>query len=181
MVAERYARALHEIASAIHREDAIEEELGNLSKALKSDPGLERFFENPCLKTDEKRQFLQKLYPERGEEFSGTLLDFFTVLFKKNRFNLIHEISLSFKRIADETKGRGAAEIRSAVPLAAEQESQIVNRLEEIAGYKITVNKEVDPSLIGGIVVKIKNKIIDGSVKFQIDTLKKELTSIRGN
>ena len=180
LVAERYARALYEIARGIHRDDLIELELDNLSKALKNNPDLERFFENPYLKTDEKRKFLQKLYQERREEFYETLLDFFTVLFEKNRFGLIHEIALSFKRIADEAKGQGVAEVRSAVPLGAKQESQIINRLEEIAGYKITVKKEVDSSLIGGIVVKIKNKIIDGSVKFQIDSLKKELVSIHG-
>ena len=175
LVAERYARALYEIARGIHRDDQIELELEHLSKALKSDAGLERFFDNPYLKTDEKRKLLQKLYQERREEFYETLLDFFTVLFEKNRFGLIHEIALSFKRIADEAKGQGIAEVRSAAPLGAQQEAQIVKRLEEIAGYKITVKKHVDPSLIGGIVVQIKNKIIDGSVKFQIDSLKKEL------
>ena len=178
LVAERYARALYEIARAIHRDDQIGTELDHLSKALRSDPGLERFFDNPYLNTGEKRKFLQKLYQERREEFYETLLDFFTVLFEKNRFMLIHEISKNFKRISDEAKGQGVAEIRSAVPLRAGQESEIVSRLEQIAGYKIMVKTEVDSSLVGGVVVKIKNKIIDGSVKFRIDLLKKELTQV---
>ena len=114
---------------------------------------------------------------ERREEFYETLLDFFTVLFEKNRFVLIHEISKSFKRIADEAQGQGIAEIRSAVALTPENEQKIVRQLEKIAGYKIKVKKEVDPSLVGGVVVKIKNKIIDGSVQFQINRLKKELTT----
>lgn len=177
LVAERYARALFEIARTIHRDEEIEAELENLSSALKKDPSLERFFGNPSLKTEDKRKFLQKLYQERREEYYETLLDFFTILFKKDRFTLIHEISKSFKRIADEAQGQGTAEIRSAVPLKSEQVAILVNRLETIAGYKITVKKEIDPALVGGVVVKIKNKIIDGSVKFKIESLKKELTS----
>ncbi len=180
LVAERYARALFELAKTLHCDEKIEVELDNLSRALKAEPELEKFFDNPYLKTADKRKFLQKLYQERQQNFYETLLDFYTVLFEKNRFGLIHEIRLSFKRIADEAKGQGVAEIRSAVALDAKHESQIVQRLEEIAGYKILVQKTVDASLIGGVVVKIKNKIIDGSVKFQMDLLKKELTAIRG-
>ena len=175
LAAERYARALFEIARAIHRDEPIQAELDHLSKALKSDPGLEKFFENPYLKTEQKRKFLQSLYQERREEFYETLLDFFTILFEKNRFGLIHEISAEFKRIADEAKGQGVAEIRSAAPLGEDHRSRIVRRLEEIAGYRIMVRQEVDPSLVGGVVVKIKNKIIDGSIKFKINHLKKEL------
>jgi len=179
LVAERYARALYEIAKSLHRDDVIQVELQNLSKALTQDPSLGKLFDNPELTTAEKRKFLQKLYQERREDYYETLLDFFTVLFEKNRFGLIHEISLEFLRISDEDKGQGVAEIRSAVPLNAAQESKIVGRLEQIAGYKIMVKKEVDPSLVGGVVVKIKNKIIDGSVQFKINSLKKELSQVR--
>ena len=179
LVAERYARALFEIARVIHKDEEIEAELENLSLALKNSPDLERELSNPSIKAEIKRKFLLKLYQERKEAFYETLLDFYTILFKKNRFNLIHEISVCFKRIADEAQGQGVAEIRSASPLAAAHETQIVSRLEKIAGYKITVKKEVDPSLVGGVIVKIKNKIIDGSIQFQISEIKKELTKIR--
>lgn len=179
LAAERYARALFEIARVLHRDEEIEAELENISSALKADPEIERQLANPVLKTEDKRKFLQKLYQERRQDFYETLLDFYTVLFEKNRFPLIHEIAISFKRIADEAQGQGVAQIRSAVALKPDQEARIVNRLEAMAGYKITVTKEVDPALVGGVVVRIKNKIIDGSVKFQIDSMKKELVQIR--
>lgn len=175
LVAERYARALFEIARTLHKDEEIEAELESISSALLADPGFEKMFSNPSLKTDQKRKFLQKLYQERQQEYYEVLLDFFTILLEKERFVLIHEIAKSFKRIADEAQGQGVAEIHSAVPLKPEHESKILSRLEQIAGYKITVKKEVDPALIGGIVVKIKNKILDGSVKFKINSLKKEL------
>lgn len=179
LVADRYATALFEIARVLHKDEEIEAELESLSRALQDDPALEKSFANPSLKAEEKRKFLQKIYQERKEPFYETLLDFFSLLFEKDRFNMIHAIAVSFKRIADEAQGQGVAEIRSAVPLSQVSEAAIVSRLEKIAGYKIVVKKEVDPSLVGGVVVKVKNKIIDGSVRYKIDMMKSELMKIR--
>ncbi len=179
LAANRYAQALFEIARATHKDEEIEAELCAFSDALKSSPELEKALNNPGFKNEQKRKFLLKLYQERNHEIYETLLNFFSVLFEKNRFNLIHDIAVSFKRIADEAQGQGTAEIRTAVPLGTRDEETIVRKLEQIAGYKIAVKKEVDPSLIGGVVIKVRNKIIDGSVKYKIDILKKELTKIR--
>ncbi len=180
LVAERYAQALFELVRPIGRDEQVEAELENFSAALKSDPGLERLFGNPYLKTHEKRVFLEKLYSGR-DEASKILVDFYTVLFEKGRFALVHEIAVVFKRIADEAQGQAIAQIRSAAPLSAQQEAAIVGRLEAMAGYKIEAEKTVDPSLIGGVVVRLKNKIFDGSVRHRIDEMKIELSKIQAN
>lgn len=180
LVAERYARALFEIARSLNKDEQIEAELENFSHALKADPELERGLTNPYLNLDQKRKMIEGIYGKQKEDYYGVLQDFFAVLFKKNRFNLIHEIAGVFKRIADEAQGQATVEIRSAVPLAPQAESQIVSRLEKMAGSKITVKKAVDPTLIGGIVVRIKNKIIDGSVKHKIRTIQKQLIKVHG-
>ena len=67
----------------------------------------------------------------------------------------------------------------TATVLSPMHEGQIVSRMEKIAGYKITVKKDIDARLIGGVVVKVKNKVWDGSVRHKIDLIKKELTKIR--
>ncbi len=179
VAATRYAQALFEIARGLHQDAEIEEELESLSQALKQSPQMEKFLNRPHIHRDEKRKLLQKIYQERRHEIYETLLDFFTLLFEKGRFGLIHEIAVSFKRIADEAQGQGIAELRSAVTLDAATEARIVSNLEKLAGYKITVKKEVDPTLIGGVVIRVKNKIIDGSIKHRIEVLKKELTKIQ--
>ena len=120
-------------------------------------------------------KFLQKIYQEKRHEVYGVLLNFFTLLLEKRRFHLIHEIAVTFKRIADEAQGQGVAEIRSAVELSADTQARLVSKLEKLAGYKITVKKEVDRSLIAGVVIRVKNKVIDGSIRHHLDHLKKEL------
>ena len=188
--ARRYAQALFDIARDLHRDDDVGSELDSLSAALIRMPEIEKFMENPSLKTEEKRRFFQRLYqkspskadlPKAGGETSvpELLLNFFTVLFEKNRFYLLHDIALEFKKIADQAKGQGTAEIHSAVTLKPEAQHQITQRLESLAGYKISVKNVVDSSLIGGVVVKIRNKVIDDSVTHKIQMIRKELMKIR--
>ena len=179
LAAGRYAQALFEIARLTHQDEEIAAELESLSTALKGTPSIEKVFANPALKAVEKREFLGRIFQGKMHPFYGTLLDFFTILFRKNRFHLIHEIASSFRRIADEAEGQGKAQLRTAAPLDPALEAAIVSRLEKIAGARIVVEKEVDPTLLGGVVIKVKNKIIDGSVRSKIHSLKEQLTKIR--
>ncbi len=199
LVAQRYAQALFEIARELEQDEAIEAELESISLALQQAPEIEKFFSNPALKTEQKRKLLQHIYLEMtglsmaptdvprsrdcGQESNSQayniLLNFFSILFEKTRFYLIHEIAFYFKKIADEAQGQGVADICSAFALKPDAEKQIVNRLEKIAGYKITVKSVVDPSLIGGVVVKVRNKIFDDSVKNKIHLIRTELTKIQ--
>ena len=156
----------------------MRDELSVFCESLKSAPDTERFFGSPSFSLEDKRRFLQKIYQKRADQVQTTLVNFLTILLEKSRFGLIHEMSDCFKQIVDERHGMGVAELKSAVPLSPEVEREIVKALEKIAGYKITIKKEVDPSLIGGISVKIRNKVLDGSISHQLDLIKKELTKI---
>ena len=178
MAAHRYARALFEIARELHKDVEIEAELDSIAAALKSAPEIQKFLTNPRLGLQQKKKFLGLIYQERNHEVYEVLLNFFLVLFEKGRFYLIHEIALEFKRVADQAQGQGTAEIHSAVKLKPEAERAIVSRLEKIAGYKITVKNFVDASLIGGVAVKIRNKVIDDTVLNRVRAIKKELTKI---
>lgn len=178
LAAHRYAKALFEIARELHQDEEIEAELDSISAALKAAPQIEKFLTNPGLNLQEKKKFLGRIYQERNHEVYEILLNFFLILFEKSRFYLIHEVAVEFKRVADEAQGQGTAEIRSAAALKPEHERAIVSRLEKIAGYKITVKSFIDPSLIGGVAVKIRNKVIDDTVLNKIRSIKKELTKI---
>ena len=175
--ATRYAQALFEIARLTHQDELVEAELESFSKSLKDNQELQKFLLNPYFRVEQKRTFLQRLYQERRQDIYEQLLNFFTVLLEKNRFHMIHEIAVEFKRIADEAQGQGVAEIFSARPLDPKAEAAIVSRIEKIAGYKMTVKKEVSPQLLGGVTVRVKNKIIDGSLRYRLDIMKKELAT----
>ena len=189
LAAHRYAQALFEIARDLHQDEEVEAGLEALSESLRRSPDIERSLANPALKVEEKRRFFERIYqqhpPKAGSPLAVTppvnevLLNFFTLLFEKGRFYLLHDIAVFFKRSADEAQGQGMAEIRSAVTLKPEAQKLIVHRLEKLAGYKITVNSVVDPSLIGGVLVKVRNNVIDDTVKNKLQLFKKELTKIQ--
>ena len=179
LAAGRYARALFEIAHSLGKDEEIEAELESFSAALKSSPSIHAVLRNPYLRIEEKKKFLANIYRGKNHEVYKILQDFFSILFEKGRFELIHEIAVSFKKIADESQGQALAEIKTAVPLNPAAEKQILAQLEKITGYQITVKKSVDPRLVGGVEVRLKNRVINGSVKNRVELLKKELTRTR--
>ncbi len=179
LASHRYAQAIFEIAREAGEDEYVESELESLSAALKGTPGMERFLGNPALGQDEKRRILGRVFQGKGSKMDDVLLKFVLLLFEKNRFYLLHDVAVHFRKIADESQGQGVAEIRSAAPLKPEQQAAIVSRIEKISGKKMTVRAEVDESLIGGVVVKIGNKVIDDSARTKIGNFKKELTKIQ--
>ena len=179
VAAQRYARALFEISREAGRDQWVEDELEAFSAALKGSEELQSFLESPKVSAEEKRKLLEKISPASGDAVAQVLNKFFALLLKKNRFTLIHEIAVAFKRISDEAQNEAMAEIKTAVPLTGDLERQMVSRLEKMTGAKIAVKKEVDPRLIGGVSVRMNNKILDGSIYSKIQSLKRQLVSAR--
>ncbi len=173
LAAQRYAKALFELTRPERLDEAVEAELVALSQALKTSPEIESFLLNPRLRFEEKKRFLERLYP--AGPTSKVLNGFFALLFEKHRFDLVHEIAVAYKKIADEAQGQALAQIKSASPLSSEHEGALVARLERIAGRTLTVRKEVDPALIGGVSVRIGHRVLDGSVRRGLDRLRQEL------
>ncbi len=179
IIATRYAQALFNVVVAQHLDGEVEEELIAFSSALQSSSDLKKFFESPKFDFESKRKFLQRIYQERRSQQHGILINFFSLLLEKKRFYLIHEIAIAFKKISDDFQGQSVAEIKTAVPLDHPTEKMIVAQLEKLAGYHITVKKVVDPKLLGGVAVRVRNRIIDGSVRHELDRMKKVLTQIK--
>ncbi len=179
LAAQRYAGALLELVKPLGKDEEAEAELVAFSETLRASPELERVLNHPKLSTEDRKRLISKLYSGTAGEIYPILVQFFGVLFQKNRFSLIHEIAASFKRIADEAQGQALAEIKTAVPLDASAQGKIAAKLERITGLKITIKNQTDPSLIGGVLVKVRNRVIDGSVRNRVDEIKKALTKTR--
>ena len=177
VVANRYAQALFEIARELEQDQAVEDELQALSEALKNASVLEKALLNPAFTIDNKKKIIKRLYSRQtSREVARLMTGFLSVLIEKSRFPLVHAIVESYKRIADVAQGESIAEVTSATPLQAAVEARLVPALERAIGTKITLNKKVDASLLGRLSVRVRNKVFDGSVRGQLDRLKKELT-----
>ena len=175
----RYAQALFELAHEIQEDEYAEAALESLSAALKAEPALERYLNDPLLKPEEKRRIFERIFEGKKPGIDKVLVKFTALLFRKNRFYLIHDVAEHFRKIADESQGQGVAQICSAAPLCVEMRDVIVARIERISGKKMVVQSEVDVSLLGGVRVKVGNRIIDDSARTKLDNFRKELTKVQ--
>jgi len=178
LTAQRYAQALFELANEQGEDEYVEAELEALSASLKAAPAAERFLGNPALKRAQKRQVIEKLFTGKKPKIEDILVKFLLLLFDKHRFYLLHDVAVSFRKIADESQGQAVVEIRSALPMGEGQRGAIVSRIEKMTGKKMAVRSEVDARILGGVIVKVGNKVMDDCVRTKIGNFKKELTKI---
>ncbi|MEI8345091.1 MAG: ATP synthase F1 subunit delta [Candidatus Omnitrophota bacterium] len=179
VAAERYARALFELAAGQHQDHEFEAALVSLSAALDGAPEAQKRLLNPSVLPSQKREMLERIFHRREDIVEQVLLKFFCILLEKNRFDLVHEIARIFKKIADAAQKEGVLEIRSACELDPKAEQAILRRAEGLAGYTLRVEKQIDPEIVGGVILKIDHKIYDGSVLGKIRDLARQLTAVR--
>lgn len=173
--AARYAKALFELSREQKIDAEIEAALEELSRGLHASPGTEKLLMDPRLGLVEKRKMFTRAFSGASSAAGGLLLNFISVLFEKNRFGLIHDIAVSFKTISDEAQGESVAVVKTAAALDAASEQKLLAALEKRTGTKVVLKKEVDPSILGGVEVRIGNRVIDGTVRGGISRMKEQL------
>lgn len=147
--------------------------LRNLA-SLTRDKTLVASLENPGTAIDDK----SKILAERLGEANPELMKLVSELINKARLIELDDISYEYQKLLDihrGIEGTETAEITTAIPLDDEYVLDISKRLTEMAGKPVVVNTKVDPGLVGGIIIKVGDKVIDGSIKSKLAVLKREL------
>ncbi len=173
-VARRYAQALYEIAVDKKSLDALEEELKAVSAVVESERGLQQILFHPQITVSEKRQVLKELFEGR---ISETTLNFLYLLVDRHREAYLSGIVEEFIILANAARNMVDAKVISAKALSKAQKKELANVLNRLAGKEVNPEYAVDASLIGGLVVRIGDKVIDGSVKYKLEALKTRLMS----
>lgn len=174
-VSRRYAKAL----ILIGQEDGLAEqynaELESIVGLFDTQEGFEAALTNPLYNKNDRKKVLEAVLA--ATDLSAIMKSFMILLFDKGRIGFLREIASYYKDLADELKGVVKASIVSATQLSAEAIAKMKESLSKKTGKTIVLNVEQDPSLIGGVVTKIGDLVLDGSVKTQLmnmrETLKK--------
>ncbi len=148
-------------------------DLRNLA-SLTRDKTLVASLENPGTAIDDKA----KILAERLGDANPDVLKLVSELINKGRLAELDDISYEYQRLLDTHRGlegTETAEITTAIPLDDEYVLDISKRLTKMAGKPVVVTTKVDPGLIGGIIIKVGDKVIDGSIKSKLTVLKREL------
>ncbi len=169
-MAGRYAKALAELARESGELARVEQDLGALSEALRGSEALQRLVSSPLFSAQDQQAGLDAVFGQVG--FSQITVNFLGLLARNRRLGALAEIIRAFHLIMAAERGELAAEVSSAAPLSTEQVERLKQSIREAFGRDVTLKARVDPSLIGGLVVKVGSRMIDNSVKTKLNNLK---------
>ena len=172
-VARRYARALFGIGIDAGNFEALGREIDDLSTLLVSSPELRNALENPVFKPAEKRAVLEQILPRVTP--TAEVRRFVLLLLERRRIVLLPAIARAYRDLTDAQLGQVRAEVTSAQELAPGTLDRVRRSLEQRTGKKVIVNAKVDADLIGGLVARVGDLVLDGSVRTQLDDLRTRL------
>ncbi|UCF78506.1 MAG: ATP synthase F1 subunit delta [Candidatus Eiseniibacteriota bacterium] len=177
-VPRKYAEALFQLAEKAEGPRAILGDLESLVGLLRRMPTLLSFLESPDVGHEEKLKLLQNSLREKVKQSTWLFL---TLLLRRKRIELLPEILAEFVAIDEEKRGVQRARVVSAVSLEKGEEKLLTSALRRITGKEILVETRVDPAIMGGVVVYLNGKVIDGSARNRLEELRNQLLATPAN
>jgi F-type H+-transporting ATPase subunit delta len=172
-IARRYAKALLLIGKEDGQIEQYREELDNVAQLMIQEKSLAHTIANPLHQSGERKQVLQKVIEKLN--LSKVMSAFMLLLFEKGRIGFLSSINDFYQMLADEVKGVARASLVSASALTAEAIEKIRSALSRKTGKEVVLQVEQDPGLIGGIVTRIGDLVLDGSIKTQLLNMRETL------
>ncbi len=171
-VARRYAAALFGVARRDEILDAVEQDLTLISRFLADVPYLRAVLMQPLVSVARKNTVVDEAF---GDRVTASSLNFLKLLIRKRREDLVGECIREFRALLAEHMNTVDAEAWSAVPMTLEQQERLVVSLHKLTGKKVRLMSEVDKTLVGGVVVRIGDTVMDGSVRGKLERLERQL------
>ena len=164
-----YAGALAEIADDnIISYDEIKNDLNTISVIIKNSPDLKSVLENITIATDVKNSIIDEVFKNQINE---KLVNFLKILTNKNKFDEFDEIKSDFESIYNDVNNIKLVEVTSAVELTQEQKNRVTEKLQEKLNKQIQANWLLNSDIIGGLIIKIDDNVINSSLKNKLEKL----------
>ncbi|MCQ2559212.1 MAG: F0F1 ATP synthase subunit delta [Clostridia bacterium] len=171
-IGERYAEALYDLAKGLDKAEDVEQELLAVKDIVEKDRDLQKILYHPRITAEEKKELLQTLFQGKIAEVT---FSFLPLLVDKQREQYLCDIVDAFVLKANEDRNILAAEISSAVALSDSEKAGLKKVLTKVTGRDMVTEFAVDPELMGGVVVKIGDRVIDGSLKTRFAAMREYL------
>lgn len=168
-LAERYAAALFDLADEGRALDAVADDLRQLRAMLRDSADLTRLLRSPILSRAEQAKAIEAVAERAG--LSPLVRNFLGVVARNRRLFAVPAIIEAYLKTLAERRGEVTAEVIAAQPLSAAQEAALGEQLRQTIGQRVAVELRVDPTLIGGMIVKIGSRMVDGSLRNRLQRL----------
>ncbi len=175
-VARRYASALFEIAKKKGEVDAVAASLKEVGTTVQGSRELMSVLHHPLLPLEKKKSVLQAVFSGNAHP---DVAKFLLLVVEKNRAVVLPQILIEFNRLVDEFRSEADAEVVSAIELSPAQITDIKAALQKKFGVQVRLKTRVDQNILGGLIVRVGDKLIDSSVESKLRTLNEQLKRVK--
>ena len=175
VIANRYAEALFQLSEEENITKEIYNELHDVVEVIKNNKELDNVLKSPLVAKNEKTQLIEALF---NNKINNDLKNFLKILVEKGRISSLKSIELTFKELLNDKHNIIEGTVISAVALTAEKVKELEETLSKKYNKNVTLENEVDQSILGGVLVRLGNTQIDGSVKTRLNNIKDQLTQV---
>ena len=172
VVGDRYAESLFDLAKEENKVTQYLDDIKLVGEVLDSDPQIVQFFNHVLIENDKKIQLLDQSFKGNVDQY---VLNFLKLLVQSRRIRYIDDIVKSYINLSNQYLGIEEGMIYTPYELTDQQIQDIEKAISQKENKKVTLKVSIDPSLLGGIKVQIANRIYDGTIKNEVEMLKKEL------
>ena len=173
----RYASALFDLAKEAGSLDKVAGELRIFQGMLDGSPELTRLIRSPVFSADEQTRALGAVLAKSG--ITGLTASFLGLIAKNRRLFIVSDVIKGYRSLLARHKGEVEAEITSAAPLSESQLTALRASLIASLGKDVAVSARVEPSLLGGLVVKVGSRMVDSSIRTKLNSLKNAMKEVR--
>jgi F-type H+-transporting ATPase subunit delta len=170
-IASVYARSLFEVAQEQDKLDKVREELGEFADALTASRELQVFLFSPYFSTREKSEGLDKAISGADD----TTVNFLKLLIEKHRMPVLFRVRAEFDQLWEEENRMLPVTVTSAVELSKATVKQIGDRIAEQTDRKVDLSSRIDPDILGGIIVRVGNSVLDASIRNRLEIFRKQV------
>lgn len=172
VVSERYAQALFEIAQKENLTDKIHEDLKGVTEILNQYTEFSDLLLHPVINLQDKKEMFTKIFSGKIDKVTENTI---MLLIDKKRESLIPEISELYKQMYNNLHSRVIAEVYTPIEIGQNVLSILKERLEKYLDKEVEIEDHVDPKVIGGVLVKIGDRVIDGTIKTKFENMARSL------
>jgi len=176
-VASAYARTLFELATLSDSVDDTDRGLVSAADAVRGSLDLRAALTDASVPAETKRGVLRDIF---GEAVTPEALAFVTLLVERGHTELLGDVARTFGEIAEKERGIVVAEVTTAVPLDDALRASLTEKLIASLGRPVSLRETVDASILGGVVIKVAGRVLDGSVASQLEDMRRALATTQG-
>ncbi len=171
--ASRYAKAILDLAIEKKEAAAVNEDMKTILTTVHNNKELQDSLKSPVVKTEQKRGALRQVFANTN----GITMGAFDLIVDNQRANILGDVATKYILLFEEMNKREVATVTTAVEIDEALEVKILAKAKELAGKEVTLEKKIDPSIVGGFILRVGDKQINASVHSTLGELKREFAS----